>query len=279
MKKNYRISMKKFAEAIKEKIEDNYDVNILVDGPRGNGKSTFMYKLFAQLGDFIPERDIVFSREDLIERMRLKYGLIMQDEMINAAHNREFYNKEQLQLIKMLNMYRDNYNITAGAVPFFYDLDPQVRKFYAVRVTIVDRGKAILQKPGKSLFSNDPWETDLNKKIELTMRRTKKGKNMVNFRKLTTFWGTLEFGALSKKQEARYHKIKERKRNKMMGEEEPDKVVVVDDVGIITDKFDGGKITRDQVKLYCSMRNIDYRNFSKKMSAFRVNKQTAMLTN
>ncbi len=203
----------------------------------------------------------------------------MQDEMINATNNREFWNKEQRILINMLNMYRDNYNITAGAVPFFYDLDPQVRKFYAVRVTIVDRGKAILQKPGKSLFSNDPWETDLNKKIELNMRRTKKGKSMINYQKLTTFWGTLEFGALSKKQEARYHKIKERKRNKMMGEEEPDKIVVVDEVGIITDKFDRGKITWDQVKLYCSMGNIDYTNFRKKMSACRTSKRNLELTN
>ncbi len=279
MKKNYRISMKMLADSIRRRITNHYDVNILVDGSRGNGKSTFLYKLFCELGGFLPERDIVFSREDLIERMRSKHGLIMQDEMINAAHNREFWNKEQRILIKMLNMYRDNYNITAGAVPFFYDLDPQVRKFYAVRVTIVDRGKAILQKPGKSLFSNDPWETDLNKKIELKMRRTKNGKNMINYRKLTTFWGTLEFGALSKKQEARYHKIKELKRDKMMNEEVPDKAVVVDEVGIITDKFDRGKITKEQIQLYCSMKNIDYNNFAKKMSASRVSKQAFMMTN
>ncbi len=218
--------------------------------------------MFAQLGEFIPERDIVFSRDDLIIRMKQKHGLIMQDEMINAAHNRDFYEKDQKMLVKMLNMYRDNYNILAGAVPFFYDLDPQVRKFVALRVTIVERGHAILQKAKSSMFSNDPWETDSNKKIEINMQKTmKRGQKIrTNFSKLTTFWGHLHYGALSKSQEARYHKIKESKRNTLMGDDvEPEKVekerTALEN---LAEKYDRDMIAREDIEAYCRINDKKY---------------------
>lgn len=279
--------MRQLAKAIRKRQEDNYDVNIIVDGPRGNGKSTFMYKLFCELGGFVPENDIVFSRDDVIEKMKDTYGLIMADEMINAGHNRDFYQKEQKILIKMLNMYRDNYNIMAGAIPFFYDLDPQVRKFYAIRVTIHERGKAILQKPGKSMYSNDPWETDVNRKLEGKMQGViKKGKKLrLNYTKLTTFWGTLEFGALSKRQEERYHKIKADKRAQLMEPEEEEKVEKeMSEMMLLAQKFDNQQITKADIESYCRIHGKKYtslmatlRNNLKSRRVLLVPKQEAPL--
>ena len=262
MVNKYKISMRKLAEVLIERRSKNYDCVIIVDGPRGNGKSTFLYRLFSHLGEFIPERDIVFSREDLIERMKSKFGLIMQDEMINAAHNRDFYEKDQKMLIKMLNMYRDNYNIMGGAVPFFYDLDPQVRKFVALRVTITERGRAILQKAKSSMFTNDPWETDVNKKLEMKMQGVmKRGKIMkLNYSKLTTFWGTLDFGPLGKRQEARYLKIKETKRNTLMGEEPEKEEKEKSEMQSLAEKYEAGYIGKKDIEIYCRLHDKQYHN-------------------
>lgn len=218
-------SMKDLATCIRERQKNEYDANIMVDGPRGNGKSTFIFKLFNAIGGFKPQQDIVFSRDDVMEGLKDKrFGLIMADEMINSAHNREFFSGDQKELIRMLNMYRDNHNVLAGAVPFFYDIDPQVRKFIKMRVTVVSRGVAIVQFARNSMYSNDPWETDVNKKIEMRwVNAMRRGKNTKpNFKLLTTFAGYVYYGALTPKQEELYKTIKRQKRQEMMEAKDPE---------------------------------------------------------
>lgn len=213
------LSMESLANSLRKRQLNEFDANIIVDGPRGNGKSTFLWKLFRSMGNFRPKSDIVFSREDVMKSLKQKrYGYIFADEMINSAHNRDFYSGDQKELIKMLNMYRDNYNVLAGAVPFFYDIDPQVRKFIKMRATIITRGVAVIQLSRPSMYSNDPWETDANKKIELSWLKAKNaGKNIKpNYTKLTTFAGYLYYGKLGKREEILYKKIKEEKRNRLM---------------------------------------------------------------
>lgn len=219
-------SMKDLANCLKKRQLNEFSADIAVDGPRGNGKSTFIYKLFCMMGNFRPRADIVFSRTDVMNGLKnKKYGLIFADEMINSAHNREFYAGDQLQLIKMLNMYRDNYNLLAGAVPFFYDLDPQVRKFIKMRITVVERGLAVVQFSKPSLYSNDPWDTDHNKKIERSWEKSmKKGKvRKQRFERLTTFSGYIKFGPLQRRQQALYKEIKEMKRKELVDNPEGEK--------------------------------------------------------
>ena len=254
-------TMEELAEMVRQRQMNEFDANMAIDGSRGNGKSTFMFKFFSHFDKFNPKEDIVFSREDVMEGLkRKKYGCIFADEMINAGHNREFFSGDQRVLIKMFNMYRDNYNILAGCVPFFYDLDPQIRKFIKIRITVVKRGLAVIQMSKNTLYNNDPWETDINRKIESAWQNgIKAGKNpKVAYHKLTTFAGYVHFGKLGKAQERMYKEIKEEKRNVLMSsydqdnEEHEDGDLPADIKKRLYDKLfkllKDGKLTQEQLK-------------------------------
>ena len=208
-------TLSELAEMIKQRQANEYDVNIIIDGARGNGKSTLAYKLLTRIGKFNPKKDLFFTREDVMSAiMNRKFSCIDADEMINSAYNRDFFSGDQKNFIKMMNMYRDNYNILIGSVPYFFDLDSQVRKLIKLRITIVKRGIAVLQMGKSTLYNNDPWETGVNKKIEEAWAsKTKKGKLLKpQYHKLTTYAGHLFYNKLSPQQEEIYKEIKARKR-------------------------------------------------------------------
>lgn len=207
--------LSELAEMIKKRQANEYDVNIIIDGARGNGKSTLAFKLLSKIGNFNPKKDILFTREDVMDAiMNRKFSCIDADEMINSAHNRDFFSGDQKNFIKMMNMYRDNYNILIGSSPFFYDLDTQVRKLIKMRITVIKRGIAIIQMSRNSLYMNDPWDTPINKKIEESWtNKSKHGKMLMpKYTKLTTYAGHLFYSKLSPSQEAIYKELKQKKR-------------------------------------------------------------------
>jgi len=223
MAKAFRWTMETLATAIKARQENEFDCNIIIDGPRGNGKSTFAYKLLTRMGKFKPKKDIVFSRQDVMRSLQQKRkGKIFADEMIVAGHNRDWFSSDQKLLIKMLNMYRDKFNVLIGCIPNFYNLDVQIRSLIKIRITIITRGKALIQFSRNSMYSNDPWETKRNMRIEESwgkkIQRNKKYKPKYNL--LSTFEGFMTFGPLSPKQEVLYKGIKEEKRAVLMAAEE-----------------------------------------------------------
>ncbi len=206
------------AEVIKKRQANEFDVNIAMDGARGNGKSTLAWKILKKIGNFKPEKDLMFTRDDVMEAIKnRKFSCIDADEMINSAHNRDFFSGDQKNFIKLMNMYRDNYNILIGSSPYFYDLDPQVRKLIKMRITVVKRGIAIIQMSKNSLYVNDPWETNINKKIEESwINRTKRGKIVKpQYNKLTTYVGHLFFTPLNPQAEKLYKELKVKKRSEL----------------------------------------------------------------
>lgn len=207
--------LSELAEMIKQRQANEYDVNIIIDGARGNGKSTLAFKLFSKIGNFNPKKDILFTREDVMDAiMNRTFSCIDADEMINSAHNRDFFSGDQKNFIKMMNMYRDNYNVLIGSSPFFYDLDTQVRKLIKMRITVIKRGVAIVQMSRNSLYTNDPWDTSTNKKVEESWtNKSKQGKMLTpKYTKLTTYAGHLFYSKLSPSQERIYKELKQTKR-------------------------------------------------------------------
>lgn len=201
---------------------NKYDIVIYVDGKRGLGKSTLSYKICSRMPDFKPKRDIVFTREDVNKLLASKYyGTIFADEMVNVAHNRDFYLQDQKDLIKQINMYRDSCNLFIGCIPFFMRLDTQMLELCKIRLTCVRRGVALVQIQIGSLYSNDPWDIKNNLKIE--SKFVGKGKR-VPYYKLSTYKGILHFSDLTPKQRKIYEKIKRLKRGYIMKDKEELKV-------------------------------------------------------
>lgn len=258
-------NVKDIAALAKECQENKFDVIIVIDGRRGLGKSTLGYKLSGKISAgkkgkerFKPRRDICFTREDVCRKLATKIkGIIMADEMINVVYNRDFYNEEQKQLIKMLNMYRDSCNVLIACVPNFYDLDKQFRNLCKIRINVVRRGYAIIHTQNKSSYSNDPWEMALNEKIEKSwqMKRLKNPQ----YSKLTTYRGILKFGDLSPKSRIRYEAIKQSKRNVIfkydLDEEDKNKKGMYANMA---DLLLQNKIDNEELSKLALINNIDY---------------------
>ena len=114
-------TIKDVIEIVKARQDDKYDANIAISGARGDGKSTLGCKICYKYGGYDPWKHQVYSRKDarklLVTQQR---GLIFDDEAINSTYKRAFYDKEQQNLIRDINMYRSNENLYLQAIPSFF---------------------------------------------------------------------------------------------------------------------------------------------------------------
>lgn len=208
-------SMKDIVDCIDQMQEEKFDAIIFVEGKRGLGKSTLVYKICNRIkSPFNPNKDICYTRDEVLKALAIKTkGVIFADEMINVAFNRDFYEQDQKLLIKALNMYRDSCNVFIGCVPRFITLDNQLQGLCKIRLTVVRRGIALIQTQVQSIYTNDPWDIKNNMKIEA--KWTLKGIQNPRYSQLTTVRGILKFNDLSPRSRALYEAIKKEKRNRI----------------------------------------------------------------
>ena len=164
--------------------------------------------------NFNPERALIYTQDELLRFLSTWNSLSIPDELVNVAFNRDFYSEKQKDIIKTLNMLRDHENLTIGCVPIFANLDTQVKNLCKVKITVKKRGVAIIHTPNSVVYCKDKWDQATNEKIERVWI-SKKITNP-NYSKLTTFRGLIRFSPLSKHDEERYQKIKDRKRAKVL---------------------------------------------------------------
>ena len=217
-------------------------------------------KLFKR---FKMRRDIMFSRDDVMDAVaKYNKGVIVADEMINVAFNREFYGEEQKKLIKMLNMYRDKCNILITCVPNFYSLDSQFRSLVKMRINVIRRGVAVIHTPNQSSFSLDKWDTKYNEKIERGWINKKKFK--FGFKKMTTYRGMFKYPDLTPRQKEIYLQVKEEKRSLLMKEKDKEqnekKLSIYDNIMI---QLKDGRLTKEILYKICMINQIKYNTMVK----------------
>jgi hypothetical protein len=206
-------SLDYLAEMIENRIKNKFDLIITAEGKRGMGKSTFLYGLGKKLNNrkvirFNPHKHLLYSRSDSLKVLANSLKcFIMNDEMINVAYNRDFWETDQKELIKALNNYRDSCNVFAMAIPKFIDLDKQMQRLCELRVVILKRGLAQIHQQLRGVYRSDVWDTKENIKIEL---KSKKG---FAFGKLTTKVFYVKFPDLKKKERLFYEQLKTERRN------------------------------------------------------------------
>ncbi len=252
-------NVKTLAEVWRAWQENKFDGIVVFDGNRGLGKSTGAVKCALRFKEFKIKRDVIFSRDEVMKAMA-KYhkGVIVADEMINVTFNRDFYGEEQKKLIKMLNMYRDRYNILIACVPNFYSLDSQFRSLVKMRINVIRRGLAVIHTPNQSSFSTDKWDSKYNEKIERSWIK-KKSFNF-NYKKMTTFRGVFKYTDLPRRQRELYEKIKEEKRSVLMDGELDNKETSKDVYEDIIEKLKEGILNKERLLGYCVMNGLKYTN-------------------
>ncbi len=220
-------SIKDLAEVIKKRQENKFDACIAVSGARGDGKSTLLFKLFLRFSKFRPRKHQVYSRKDVIRLLEAsKFGCIFDDEAIRTSYKRNFFEEDQKILIQMLNMYRDNFNFYAAAVPNFYSLDRDLRDLIKIHIHIIERGLGVVHiSRSGTLYSDDCWDVRYNKKVEESWakRRKMNPDYKPKYNRLTTFVGYIHFKDLTPKQRLLYEEVKVTKR-KAIYEEEINKI-------------------------------------------------------
>lgn len=240
-----------------QRMKDNkYDALIFIEGKRGIGKSTLGAKIMYRLG-FSPKRDIVYSRDEVIRAFaKRKFGYIYADEMVNVGYRRDFWDSDQKTLIKIMNMYRDSCNVFVGCVPFFSQLDKHFQSLVKIRLTVISRGLAIVQRQLSSIYTEDPWDMKKNQKIE---SKWITGKAKPQYHKLTTFVGLLRFGDLTPNQREEIDAIKEEKRNRVVRIEEGE-IPEEDDSNNLLKRVYEGTMTIQLLRDYCQLTNKKYVN-------------------
>jgi len=211
-------TIRELTSCIRQRQLNKYDANVGVSGKRGDGKSTILFKIFNSFKKegFNPEKHQEYSRDKIINLLaNQKFSFCWDDEAINSGYKRDFQNRGQKDLIKILTNYRDNFNIIGSAIPFFYSLDRDLRELIFLHIHVIERGIAVLLMPLEtSIHATDPWDTKANLKIEQQENNRIKGNPNLKFRyhRFTTFVGYLYFGPMTPKQERKYLEIKKRKR-------------------------------------------------------------------
>jgi len=212
-------SMKNLKECIEKRLKNKYDLICFITGARGDGKSTFVYKLLSSLeieNGFNPSRDIVYSRDDTLKSLASKKNsIIWNDELVMSAYNRDFWDETQKTLLKALNCYRDQCNLFIGCVPNFMDLDVQLQRLCKLRIHIVKRGIGLIFIKKDNLFSNDPWQIKASQAIE--KKWSEEGNKKPKYAQISTIVGIIRFGDITPNQRDIYEKIKEERRAKVFG--------------------------------------------------------------
>jgi len=221
-------SLTKTSNMIKKILENKFDAFIIIEGNRGLGKSTLaihlarrVARLFKNEGStdykFHFKHSFIFTRKETKSFLHKWKSNGIADEMINVTFNRDFYNEDQKDIIKMMNMNRDHCNLFIACVPSFQTLDTQIKNLCKIRITVVRRGLAIIQTPNQTIYCKDKWDQATNEKIEREWM--KKGTTRPHYTKLSTFRGILKFPALRPKSEAKYQTTKNDKRNIVANEQ------------------------------------------------------------
>lgn len=252
--------VKEIANLLKTRQNHEFDGNFIVSGERGNGKSTLINKILYKFNNYRPFKQQVYSREDVIELLTTqKKGICFDDEAINSGYKRNFYEKGQQELIRILTAYRDNYNVYASAIPNFFNLDKDLRDLCFLHFHVIERGIAVVHMPLQGrLYSKDKWDSNNNLKIEerYSQRLSKGGKGRFPYHKLTTFRGYILFKDMTPKQKDTYRNIKSTKRRVSFENKEKEVEKTIEEK--LYDILLQGKLNRASLITMCNLHDLDY---------------------
>ena len=221
-------SMAKMVWMITKIVQNKFDLVLTIDGNTGMGKSTLAIQLARGVSremkkqgkkdyKFNWRNSLLYNKKDTKQFLHKWKSIGIIDEGIGVVFNRDFYNEDQKDILKLINMSRDHNNLIIFCVPSFQTIDNQLKNLCKMRITVVRRGLCIIQTPQQSLYLTDKWDQQTNSKIEREWMA--KGIKNPKYSRLTTFRGIMKFPALTEQQEEKYQKVKDDKRNQVAEEE------------------------------------------------------------
>lgn len=171
----------KIADNILEYAKHDKDCVVGISGEEGDGKSVIS-RIFAKrqypelLGKELDLNECMFfGKKELKASMEeSEKHLFIQDEAIDNF-NRTFYEKDQVEFVKMLKVIRDHNHILYENIPVLWELDSGIRRRVRVYLYIVspvnirtkEGGIVYVFKKQRGAFTPDPWHVKLNQRLDM----------------------------------------------------------------------------------------------------------------
>ena len=271
---------------INKTLDIDKDFPLIIDGLTGSGKSTLGIHL-AKKGyvNFDINEHIIFSKNELIEKITTaeKGSYIILDEAINVLFKRDFANRQQKFLIRLLDMCRDRNLCLILCVPNFWSIDKHILEGRVrLRIHIAKTGFAFMWKPTSNPFTPDKWNRKWNEKISYNW------DNYPNARKTKGFIGYLKFGDLCDNDKIKYLKIKEIKKEQVRKDEEEaekrqevekQKGFVMGETLVLSMLKEQGLLKRGAFNIYASLRGESPGAITKRVERFTKSDRQAMSDN
>ena len=272
-------TIKDIVTVLKARQDNEFDARFTVVGDTGDGKSTLITKILYRLGGFNPRKQQVYERDDILKILKTKTkSICFDDEAINSGYKRDWQDKGQQELIKILTNYRDSFNIYASALPNFFSLDKDLRDLVFMFIQITERGIGVLHLPiaGRT-YTQDRWDSKNNAKIEQSWNfKMKRNPNYIPpYHKLSTFAGYIYFSKMTIKQERVYREVKKSKRAKVFEDKQEDQKTFYQK---LYDSMIEGKLNTEGLQQICQMEGKNQstvRQHLNKMLKDRAVKETA----
>ena len=189
-----KVSLTRATHILKLCKNSDQDFNIAITGARGTGKSTLMIQFIKKImgvDSYDYYNHHVYSRAEFEDYLKNKPDnyVIGIDEAVGSMFKREWQDKNQIELMKILNMYRDKGHITFLLIPHFFDLDSALRNSHIIKwwVYVYGMGEAVVYKADNNPFTNDVWNLKENWKL-WEKAKLHKSKNYL----FNIVWGELE---------------------------------------------------------------------------------------
>lgn len=219
--------LKTFKEMLLGRRKNEYDSIILITGDRGDGKTTMTGKISFLFEDFDPWESMVYTKEAMFKRIKMKNGIIWADEgVINAAKGNVMSRANKL-LFEASTINRDNYNIVFFLLPNIEDFDSKILQYCGAWIHIDSRGLAVLLLPGRrGLLGKRTWDLKQLQKIYEEFIKQQKGEGHTPYWIYPNFRGYIKFGKLTKIQDDIIKEVKSLRKNENLDKEMLEQVKV-----------------------------------------------------
>ncbi len=216
-------AIKMMGRSMRKHVHNDFDVNALISGKEGIGKTTLGIMLGEECDPaFELDKNIIYRPEKVIKQIRAleKYQAALIDEAIRILYARTFYNKAQIAVNKYLRICRKENKILIWVIPHIMDLDSGVRnRRIEWWIWVLERdnktgiGKAAMFVNDKNQVWDDSWGLNEAKKIFKAMRGRRFLMDVDErdraIRKMPSFVTFLEFEKLADDKFAEYKRLAE----------------------------------------------------------------------
>lgn len=172
-------SLKQLSVGIAKRLASDYDMIVVITGRKGNGKSTLACQIAKCMDPaFSFRRNVIFnfSFQNLEDKvLGLPDGVpIVVDEAVKTLHRQEFYDKQQIEIYKLMTTARKKHKCLILCIPTINRLSASfMNDLVDVWIEVYDRGSAVVWTRDKMSFNDDPWFLKEHRKtwIEFAKRR------------------------------------------------------------------------------------------------------------